>query len=329
MTGRSKAFSSIGFRKKRRKRGAAQVKIRERPGRSIVDARLDAPARWPGVSLPYRPSRIVFDTADEHPTTPVESVAMEPVPAPIPNHDPCLPKRTVPERLLSASQLEMWSMRATPGHRPSPASFKANKEGVGLKLAEDVYRKGFFLSNGTGAGKERQIARWLLDNWLEGRQRNIWVTKKTRLCWTIHLRLDRAWWSQRRHPAGLQLEIDEPIKLDQGVLLWTPARRLPSFPRSGSEAKQSRADLRCDEDKEPASIADAAPADARQEHGPSGPSRAPPREHVGGGTTPHRDMRLSQRALRRRYRKRTTPRSAKVFSCTAPPAAAFWCRGAS
>ena len=63
-------------------------------------------AEQTGVYLPYRPSRIVFDTAGEHPTALVESVAMGSIPAPIPTHVPSLPERTVTERLLYSSQLE-------------------------------------------------------------------------------------------------------------------------------------------------------------------------------------------------------------------------------
>lgn len=59
-----------------------------------------------GVYLPYRPSRISFAKAGEHPTALVESVAMGSIPAPIPDYVPSLPERTVSERLLSASQLE-------------------------------------------------------------------------------------------------------------------------------------------------------------------------------------------------------------------------------
>src|SRR5204862_7924212 len=53
-----------------------------------------------------------------------------------------------------------------------PGRFKPNKEGVGLTLAEDgdIYRKGFFLGDGTGAGKGRQIAACILDNWLQDRK---------------------------------------------------------------------------------------------------------------------------------------------------------------
>src|SRR3546814_17574235 len=43
------------------------------------------------------------------------------------------------------------------------------------------YRKGYFLGDGTGAGKGRQVAACILDNWLQGRRRNIWVSKNETL----------------------------------------------------------------------------------------------------------------------------------------------------
>ncbi|MFX7879087.1 strawberry notch-like NTP hydrolase domain-containing protein, partial [Acinetobacter baumannii] len=50
-------------------------------------------------------------------------------------------------------------------------------------LAEDghSYRKGYFLGDGTGAGKGRQIAACILDNWLAGRRKAIWVSKNESL----------------------------------------------------------------------------------------------------------------------------------------------------
>ena len=91
-----------------------------------------------GVYLPYRPSRLVFTTAGEHPTALVESVAMGSIPAPIPHHVPRLPERTVAERLLSASQLEtvVYAGRRLDADDAGQASSRS-KEGVGLELAED------------------------------------------------------------------------------------------------------------------------------------------------------------------------------------------------
>lgn len=186
-------------------------------------AKLETPApllEQSGVYLPYRPSRISFASAGEHPTPLVESVAMGSIPAPIPDYVPALPERTVAERLLSASQLETAVYAGHAWSQWIPGTFKPDKEGVGLVMAEDgqAYRKGFFLGDGTGAGKGRQIAACFLDNWLQGRRRNIWVSKNAPLLEDAR----RDWTALGGLNGDIQpisnWKIDEPISLDQGVL---------------------------------------------------------------------------------------------------------------
>ncbi|WP_066119167.1 strawberry notch-like NTP hydrolase domain-containing protein [Blastomonas sp. CCH9-A1] len=173
-----------------------------------------------GVYLPYRPSRIVFAAAGEHPTALVESVAMGSIPAPIPNHVPHLPERTVSERLLSASQLETVVYAGSAWTQWIPGSFRPDKEGVGLLLDENGarYRKGFFLGDGTGAGKGRQVAAVVLDNWLQGRRRAIWISKNEPLLDDAR----RDWTALGGIAADVQSlsrwKIDQPITLDEGVL---------------------------------------------------------------------------------------------------------------
>jgi hypothetical protein len=120
--------------------------------------RLEAPApllEQTGVYLPYRPSRIVFDKAGEHPTALVESVAMGSIAAPIPHYVPRLPERTVSERLLSASQLETVVYAGHAWSQTLPGRFKPDKEGAGLVLAEDgrTYRKGFSWATAPGPAR--------------------------------------------------------------------------------------------------------------------------------------------------------------------------------
>jgi len=176
-----------------------------------------------GIYLPYRPSRIAFDSAGEHPTALVESIAMGSIPAPIPGYTPRLPERTVSERLLSASQLETVVYAGHAWSQNLPGRFKPDKEGVGLTIAEDgdIYRKGFFLGDGTGAGKGRQIAACILDNWLQGRRRNIWVTKNEPLLDDAR----RDWTALGGVAADIQpvsnWKIHEPITLPEGVLFLT------------------------------------------------------------------------------------------------------------
>jgi hypothetical protein len=176
-----------------------------------------------GVYLPYRPSRIVFDAAGEHPTALVESVAMGSIAAPIPAYVPQLPERTVSERLLSASQLETVVYAGHAWEQFLPGRFKPAKEGVGLEEAEDgrSYRKGYFLGDGTGAGKGRQVAACILDNWLQGRRRNIWVSKNEALLEDAR----RDWTALGGLAADIQplanWKIDTPIPLTEGVLFVT------------------------------------------------------------------------------------------------------------
>lgn len=176
-----------------------------------------------GVYLPYRPSRIAFESAGEHPTALVESVAMGSIAAPVPNYVPRLPERTVSERLLSASQLETVVYAGHAWSQSLPGRFRPSKEGVGLEEAEGgrAYVKGYFLGDGTGAGKGRQVAACILDNWLQGRRRNIWVTKNEALLEDAR----RDWTALGGLPADVQplsnWKIDKPLVLEQGVLFVT------------------------------------------------------------------------------------------------------------
>ncbi|MFN5828191.1 MAG: strawberry notch family protein, partial [Rhodobacterales bacterium] len=43
------------------------------------------------------------------------------------------------------------------------------------------FRRGFFLGDGTGAGKGRQSAGILLDNWCQGRRKALWISKSDKL----------------------------------------------------------------------------------------------------------------------------------------------------
>jgi len=184
---------------------------------------LEAPAallEQTGVYLPYRPSRVTFETAGEHPTALVESVAMGSIPAPIPHHIPHLPERTVSERLLSASQLETVVYAGHAWDQWLPGTFRPDPEGVGLLIDEEgaSYRKGFFLGDGTGAGKGRQVAATILDNWLQGRRRAIWISKNEPLLEDAR----RDWAALGGLAADVQSlsrwKIHEPLTLDEGVL---------------------------------------------------------------------------------------------------------------
>lgn len=85
----------------------------------------------------------------------------------------------MPNVLTTDTQLETVVYAGSAWTQWIPGSFRPDKEGVGLLLDENGarYRKGFFLGDGTGAGKGRQVAAVVLDNWLQGRRRAIWISK--------------------------------------------------------------------------------------------------------------------------------------------------------
>lgn len=208
-----------------------------RPGRAKPDnksskvAALDyktlqtprALGRQAGVYLPYRPSRIDIADAGEHPTPLVESVAMGSIPAPIPDYIPNLPERLVGGEALSEAQLETVIYAGSAWQQFLPGRFKPSEEGVGLTLAEDgaTYRKGYFLGDGTGAGKGRQIAGCILDSWLAGCRRAIWVSKNESLLEDAR----RDWQALGGLPADIQplsnWKVDQPVPFTEGILFVT------------------------------------------------------------------------------------------------------------
>lgn len=176
-----------------------------------------------GCYIPYRPSRLVFEKAGEHPTALVESVAMASIPAPKSTYVPNLPERTVQERLLSAAQLETCVYAGHAWQSYLPGTYKLEKDAIELTPDPNgkAYRMGFFLGDGTGAGKGRQVAATIQDSWLQGRRRAIWVTKNEPLLEDAR----RDWAAIGGLSADIQpitrWTIDRPIELDQGILFVT------------------------------------------------------------------------------------------------------------
>ncbi|MFB9049159.1 strawberry notch-like NTP hydrolase domain-containing protein [Sphingobium indicum] len=136
-----------------------------------------------GHYLPYRPSRIVIDGAAEHPTPLVESVAMGSIAAPMPETVPQLPDGLVAKGLLSAAQAETLIYAASAHARDLPGRFEPEDKGCSLKASAEgqTYRQGYFLGDGTGAGKGRQVGSVILDRWVRGERRHIWVSKNEAL----------------------------------------------------------------------------------------------------------------------------------------------------
>ena len=173
-----------------------------------------------GVYADYRPSRVVIPEAGEHPTHLVESAAMASIAAPKPGYVPCLPERTVTARLLSAAQLETVIYAGEAWSRDLHGRFTHPDGEVALKEDPDgqIYRTGFFLGDGTGAGKGRQAAACILDQWLKGNRRHIWISKNAPLLEDAQ----RDWTAIGGLPSDIidlaRWKIGEEITAPQGIL---------------------------------------------------------------------------------------------------------------
>ena len=99
-----------------------------------------------GIYLPYRPSRMTFECAGEHPTQLVESVAMGSIAMPIPRYIPQLPAHIVSDRVLSAAQLETIVYAGDATDQYLPGTYITPEKGLELIPHEQGKRYRCFLS---------------------------------------------------------------------------------------------------------------------------------------------------------------------------------------
>ena len=162
-----------------------------------------------------------------HPTKLVQSAAMASVAPPKPSYRPMLPENI--RSLLSDAQLEtvIYAGEAHGDHLAGSWTVDETWDSVSAAPADAAnavrFRRGFMLGDGTGAGKGRQSAGIILDNWRQGRRKAVWISKSDKLIEDAQrdvaaLGMERLLVTPlSRFPQG------KPISLSEGVLFATYA----------------------------------------------------------------------------------------------------------
>lgn len=134
---------------------------------------------------PYGLQSIRIPQAKPHPTKLVQSAAMASVAPPKPKYQPRLPVDIHDH--LSEAQLETVIYAGQAHAEQLAGSWTTDETWDNLSATPDddpgavQFRRGFMLGDGTGAGKGRQSAGIILDNWLQGRRRALWISKSDKL----------------------------------------------------------------------------------------------------------------------------------------------------
>ena len=177
----------------------------------------------------YALQSICIEGAQPHPTKLVQSAAMASVAPPQPSYRPHLPTHIIKSGVLSDAQLESVIYAGEAHTKHLAGSWTLDDTFDNIHAAADdaenavCFRRGWFLGDGTGCGKGRQVAGIILDNWIKGRRRAVWLSRSDKLLEDAQ----RDWSALGMEKLLVQplsrFKIGTPVRLSEGILFVTYA----------------------------------------------------------------------------------------------------------
>jgi len=164
-----------------------------------------------------------------HPTKLVQSAAMASVARPKASYRPHLPSTLVADGVLSDAEIEsvIYAGEAHSEFLAGSWTVDATFDVVTAARddAEDAvrFRRGWFLGDGTGAGKGRQVAGILLDNRLKGRRRAVWISESDKLIEDAQRDWSALGMERLLVTPLSRFRQGTPIRLSEGILFATYA----------------------------------------------------------------------------------------------------------
>ncbi|MFH1740445.1 MAG: bifunctional class I SAM-dependent methyltransferase/DEAD/DEAH box helicase, partial [bacterium] len=174
----------------------------------------------------YRPERMKIPGAKPHPAPLVQSAAMSDVVPPVPSYTPSIPEKAIKKGNISDIQIEAVVYAGQVHEQQTNGGAWYTPDGkpiddTGTKPDKAVFRnfrRGFFIGDGTGVGKGREIAAILWDNWNKGRKKAIWISEKKSLFKDAQRDTSGVGWDPKLIFSHDKVKASSGIKAESGIL---------------------------------------------------------------------------------------------------------------
>jgi len=186
----------------------------------------------------YRPQLLRVKGSQRHPTPLVESAAMSAVKPPTPTYRPHLSPDLVAMKEITVTNPDGSTSKRQIGVSEAALenivyAGQAHQQMLPAIEGQVAHRRGYFIGDGTGAGKGREVAGIITDNMNQGRKKHVWVSKNQNLMEDA----TRDWKDLGQHPDALFNfeQIRKGTKIPAEGIAFLTYGQLRSKPQKGKE----------------------------------------------------------------------------------------------